>query len=93
MKKTLICNVNLFTLNQNIYISYEDGSLELIDEPNGSANLISSIPYYCDKYDINYVQLVGPTIYTNVIKDDILNNALEKYSNKNIIIDCMETLE
>lgn len=91
--KYLICNVNLFNYNQNIYIANEDGQLDLIADCPSPESLIKLIPYYCQENDINVVQLVGPEAYLEGIKENILTYIKQEYSNLNLEIDCMETLE
>lgn len=91
--KYLVCNVNPTYYNLDIYFVNEENNLSLIATCNSIANLIQMIPYYCEKNEVKLVQLAGPEAYLEGIKESILTYTKQEYSNLDLEIDCLETLE
>ena len=69
--ETIICNLNLFDINQHIY-KHSDSSkdfISLVDTP--IEELAENIAFQCNALNIKSVHLYGDKLYLEPIADDI----------------------
>ncbi len=69
--ETIICNLNLFDMNQHIY-KHSDNSkdfISLVDTP--IEGLAENIAFQCNALNIKNVHLYGDELYLGPIADDI----------------------
>ena len=86
MAKKLMIHMNMFSLNQAIYLSHEDGKIEIID--NIPTDKISETVYgLIGPNDwIEEIELDGPTSYIQKYGFDILEYLEKNYANRNVRI-------
>lgn len=79
----ILCNLNLFALEQTIYLIDDQGEVNPI-----AATEIEQLPEViaaiCNEYDAHDVTLIGNNIYALNLADGIREYGLKHYSNNKI---------
>ena len=84
MNKKIIALIKPFDMKQSLYV-YEDENQ--IDSCSFAVSNIDNIIFtFVDKYDIQYVDLVGPKQYVKGIKKKIKEAEFTKYSKNKLKI-------
>lgn len=82
----IICNLNLFALDQIIYLATDTGTVEPIAEVE-MEQLPEVIAAVCNEYGTHQVILGGHTTYAETIAEDVREYGLKHYSNNNIKVE------
>lgn len=82
----VLCNLNLFDLEQTIYLIDDHGKVEPIaaTEVEQLSEVIAAI---CNEYDAHDVTLTGNRIYALNLADNIEEYGLKHYSNNKIKVE------
>lgn len=72
MPKILLCNIDLFVMNQQIWLLDNDGKLFCLAPAVDTSDLPRSIVDLANKQDVSCISLSGPDEYTKQIGRDIL---------------------
>lgn len=83
---TIVCNLNLFTLNQTVYLCDGQGKQEAIINTNIS-RLAENIVTACYQYDVIHIHLYGANAFANKLATDIKKERLVKYASQDLIIE------
>lgn len=82
----IICNLNLFALDQIIHLATDAGTIEPIAEVE-MEQLPEVLAAVCNEYDTHEVILSGHTVYAESIAEDVKEFGLKHYSNNNIKVE------
>lgn len=82
----IICNLNLFSLDQIVYLATDAGTIEPIAEVE-MEQLPEVLAAVCNEYDTHEVLLSGYTVYAETIAEDVKEFGLKHYSNNNIKVE------
>ena len=81
--KKIVCELHMFSLNQNIYVIDDDGTHEFA-VPSTMEELPEIISALCHSKNINKVMLTGNSVFGAAVAEDILAYSKNHYS-ENII--------
>ena len=86
MVKKVMIHMNMFSLNQAIYLSHEDGKIEVME--NIPTDELSKTIYNLVGPDnqIEEIELDGPSSYIQKYGFDILEGLEKNYSDRNVRI-------
>lgn len=80
MERKIICRLQPFLLEQEIYV-YENGNKIDVAKAK-SENLINTIISFSDKYKVNSIDFAGPGQYARGIGNQLQEARLVKYNQK-----------
>ena len=82
----ILCNLNLFTLEQTIYLIDDNGTVNpiAVAEMEQLPEVISAI---CSEYSAHDVVLSGNEVYAQNLAETIKEFGLKNYSNNNIEVE------
>lgn len=81
----LICNINLFSLNQIIYCSNYETVTPIAEVT--LEDLPATVAAICAEKRIANVVLTGNSVYGETVADDIRTYALKNYNKNDIIVE------
>lgn len=82
----ILCNLNLFALDQTIYLLKDDGSVEAIAQAE-MEQLPEVISAICSEYDTRKVVLNGSVAFAQTIAEDITTFSAKNYNNNTIQVE------
>ena len=82
----ILCNLNLFTLHQNIYLMDDNGIVNPITAVELEA-LPGAIVAICHEYDTNTVVLSGNVAYSQSLAENICEFSLNNYNGNTIKVE------
>lgn len=83
--KTLVCYLNMFELNQKLYL-FNDNAYELIDEMP-IEDLIAKTTFNCEKNNINHIHLFGDENFLDPYIKELIKYGKTYYNLNDLIVE------
>lgn len=87
--KKIVCELHMFSLNQNIYVIDDDGTHE-IAVPANMEELPEIISALCHSKNIDKVMLTGNSVFGAAVAEDILAYSKQQYKENNIEVEVVK---
>lgn len=91
MDKTIVLNINMFSLNQPITILDSNGEIELVKYLT-MEEIGSRIPYYAYSYEAYNIKILAQEEYGKKIKNDIESWELNNFNQRKLKVEVKNVL-